>query len=250
MNPVQSLMRRANNQSLETLLSLRAVFFTGNNYTCPCCGWKLRAFTHGNTSIKIRHNGYCPRCNSKARHRRWWVFLQEHTNLFSDKLRLFQFSPNYCLSRRFSTLPNIDYITGDLHPHRNIRIRMGLPATPLQSESFDAVLCIHALEHMHEDRQAIREMYRLLKPGGWAGISSPMHLDQLTYEDPTITSKADRKIAFGEPVHVRYYGYDLADRLQEAGFQTKFFPGKDIDPLSIQKYGLLEDENIFICTKH
>ena len=242
-------MKPASNQSLEMLLTLRAVFFAGNKYVCPCCGWKLRAFTHGNTSVKLRDLGYCPRCNAKSRHRRWWLFLQEHTNIFSSPIRLFQFSPNYCLSRQFSRMPNIDYLTGDLRRHRNIRILMGLPAAPLPAESFDVVLCIHALEHIQDDRQAMREIYRMLKPGGWAGVSSPMRLDQLTYEDASITSKAERKKAFGEPVHVRIYGRDLNDRLQETGFTTKFYPGKDIDPLSAQKYGLRDDENIFICTK-
>lgn len=237
------------NQSIETLLTLRALLFIGNKYTCPCCGWKLRAFTHGGYSLKIRYLGYCPRCNSKARHRRWWLFLQQETNLFTDHLRLFQISPNYCLSRRFITLPNIDFVGGDLHNHRNIQIKMGLFATPILSEAFDAILCVHVLEHIQEDRKAIHELYRVLKPGGWAGISVPIRLDQRTYEDPSITLPAERERAFGETVHVRYYGYDLMDRLEEAGFRVKMYAGKEVDQLSRQRYGLRDDENIFFCTK-
>ncbi len=238
------------NQSLEKLLTVRALLFIGNKYTCPCCGWKLRAFTHGGASLRVRPLGYCPRCNSKARHRRWWLFLQENTNLFTTHLRLFQVSPNYCLSRRFRTLPNIDYVGGDLHHHRNVRIKMDLPATPLKSDSFDAVLCIHVLEHIQEDRKAIHELYRVLKPGGWAGISAPIRLDQKTYEDPTIKSPEERERAFGETVHVRYYGYDLGTRLEEAGFYVKFFSGKEVDRADMQKYGLRDDEHIFFCSKN
>ncbi len=126
---------------------------------------------------------------------------------------------------------------------------MDLPAAPLPSSVFDAVLCIHVLEHIPEDRAAIHELFRVLKPGGWAGISVPIRLDQETYEDPTITSPEERERAFGETVHVRYYGYDFVDRLQEAGFSVKFYPGKEVDPPSRQKYGLRDDENIFYCTK-
>lgn len=249
MYPFRSIVKSAEAQSIEGLLFLRALIFIGRKYICPCCGWNLRAFTHGGESMKPRPLGYCPRCNSKARHRRWWLFLQENTNLFTARLRLFQVSPNYCFSRRFRRLPNLDYVGGDLYHHRNIRLRMDLPATPLSSESFDAVLCIHVLEHIQDDREAMRELYRILKPGGWAGISTPIHLDQLTYEDPTITTPEERKRAFGETVHVRYYGYDLASRLEETGFQVKFYPGKDVDLQSQQKYGLRDDENIFFCTK-
>ncbi len=147
-------------------------------------------------------------------------------------------------------MPNIDYVGGDLHHHRNIRFRMDLPAAPLLSETFDAILCIHVLEHIQQDRQAMRELYRVLKPGGWAGISTPIRLDQKTFEDPSITSPEARQRAFGETVHVRYYGYDLKDRLEEAGFCVSFYPGKDVDPQSKQMYGLRDDENIFLCTKN
>jgi predicted SAM-dependent methyltransferase len=249
MNTFQSIKKPFINYSLETFLTLRALLFVGNKYTCPCCGWKLRAFTHGGNSLKIRPLGYCPRCNSKARHRRWWLFLQQKTNLFTDHLRLLHASPNYCLSRRFKTLPNIDYVGIDHKNHRNISVKMALPTTPFISETFDAILCIHVLEHFQEDRKAIHELYRVLKPGGWAGISVPIRLDQKTFEDPTITSPEERERHFGETVHVRYYGYDLVDRLEEAGFKVKMYPGKEVDQQSKLNYGLREDENIFYCTK-
>ncbi len=249
MNNFRYFRKQAITHSIEPLLALRALFFIGNKYVCPCCGWRLRAFTHGGTSLRVRHLGYCPRCNSKARHRRWWLFLQENTNIFTDPVHLFQASPNYCLSRRFIKLPNIHYVGVDHNNHQNICIKTTLPALPLPSNVFDIVICIHVLEHIEEDRRAIHELYRILKPGGWAGISAPIRLDQKTYEDPTITTPEERDRAFGETVHVRYYGYDLADRLEEAGFRVKMHPGKEVDLQSKQRHGLREDENIFYCTK-
>lgn len=249
MNTLQQIKKPIVNQTIETLLALRALLFIGNKYTCPLCGWRLRAFTHGGASLRVRPLGYCPRCNSKARHRRWWLFLHEHTNLFSERLRLLQVAPQYCMSRSFGHMPNIDYIGVDHNNHRNISVKMALPATPLLSNSFDALICMHVLEHIPDDRQAMRELYRVLKPGGWAGISVPIHLDQKTFEDPTITSPQERERAFGETVHVRYYGYDLVDRLAEAGFTIKMYPGIDVSARDSQKYGLRDDENIFFCTK-
>jgi SAM-dependent methyltransferase len=234
---------------LEALLTLRALLYVGNKYTCPCCGWKLRAFTDGGTSFRTRELSYCPRCDAKARHRRDWLYLREKTNLFSDPLRLFHVAPSYGLSRRFARMPNLDYVGVDIQPDRNISISMDLVATAIRSNTFDAAICIHVLEHIREDRIAMQEIYRLLKPGGWALISVPIRLDQKTFEDPSVKGYAERKRLFGEGGHVRYYGYDLAERLEECGFQVNLHLGKDVEQSTREKYGLRDDENIFFCTK-
>lgn len=234
---------------LETLLAARALLFLGTRYTCPCCGWRLRAFTRGGASLKVRDRGYCPRCNSKARHRREWLLLEQKTDLFSDRLRLFHVSPKYSLSRRFKRMPNLDYVAGDLYDRANIGLRMDLTATPICSHTFDAIICIHVLEHVKEDRRAMQELFRVLKPGGWALISAPMRLDQETFEDPSITTPEERQRAFGEAEHVRIYGQDLIDRLQEVGFRVQLHPSTDVRGQMAEKYGLRDDENTMYCTK-
>ena len=93
------------------------------------------------------------------------------------------------------------------------------------------------------------EMYRVLKPGGWALITVPIRLDQKTFEDPSITTKPERKRAFGEEEHVRFYGYDLTDRLAACGFDVRLDLAQGMDHHRTKKYGLLDDENIFFATK-
>ena len=233
----------------ELLLALRALLFIGSRYTCPCCGWRLRGFTHGGTSIRGRHLGYCPRCNSKARHRRDWLYLEERTNLFSDRLRLLHVSPKYALSRRFRRMEHLDYVGIDLGNRPNICMRMDLTATPLRSEAFDAIICIHVLEHIKEDRKAMQELFRVLKPGGWAIITVPMRLAERTFEDSTIIAPDERERAFGEAAHCRFYGYDLIERLEACGFQVQLDLGRDVDAKTREKYGLRDDENVLHCRK-
>jgi predicted SAM-dependent methyltransferase len=249
MNIFPYIKQRSTLRALEFLLAFRALFFIGKRYTCPCCGWGIRAFTYGGFSIRERHLGYCPRCNSKARHRRDWLFLENETNLFSGPLRLLHVSPKYSLSRRFVKMPHIDYVAIDVVDRPYISMKSDLAAMPLTSNVFDAIICIHVLEHIHEDCQAINEMYRVLKPGGWAFISVPIRLDQKTYEDPTITSPEERELAFGEAQHVRFYGHDLADRLETAGFRVQLDLATNVDSQTREKYGLRLDENVFYCTK-
>lgn len=234
---------------LEFLLAVRALIFIGKKYVCPLCGWKLRTYTWGGISFRSRPLGYCPRCNSKARHRRLWLFLQEKTNLFRDHLALLQIQPNYCISRRLSSLPNLDYVAvADIYL-RNISLKTDLAAIPIRSDEFDAILCNHILEHIPQDRRAMEELYRVLKPGGWAVISVPIRFDQETYEDAAITEPEARKRAFGEPEHVRIYGCDFEERLEKCGFRVQLNLGKDISHSIREKYGLRDDENLFYCEK-
>lgn len=239
---------------LEPLMAGRALFFLGDNFICPICGWNLRAFTWGGTSLKHRPNGYCPRCNSKARHRRLWLFLKNKTNLFGDQLSLLYISPNYCFSRRFTRLSNLEYVQGEYRDRRYKSLRpqspkINLTNMPFESGSFNAIICQHVLEHIRQDEDVMSELFRVLKPRGWAAVSSPIRWDQKTYEDPSITNPDEREKAFGEKVHVRIYGYDLQDRLEAAGFNVKVDFGKDIDQTTREKFGLIEDEDIFYCTK-
>jgi len=235
---------------MEAFLTLRGLFFVGRRYTCPCCGWRLRAFTHGGVSFRIRPLGYCPRCHAKARHRRVWLFLEQRTNLFADSLRLLHVSPEYCFSRRLKKVSNLNYVGVDISDCPNIAIKMDLMAAPLLSESFDAIICIHILEHIEDDRRALSELHRVLKPGGWAVISVPVRMDQKTHEDSRIFSEEERERLFGETSHVRIYGHDFVDRLAQCGFQVELDLGKNVDQKTRESYGLRDDENIFYCTKN
>ena len=235
--------------ALEAALALRALLFLGTKYICPCCGWRLRAFTHGGASLRVRPSGYCPRCNSKARHRRDWLFLEQKTELFTKPLRLLHISPKYSLSRRLMKAANLRYVAADISTRMNLSLLMDLTATPIRCETFDAAICIHVLEHIRDDRSAISEIYRVLKPGAWALISVPVRLDQATFEDPSITTAAERRRAFGESSHVRYYGRDLTARLEECGFRVQLDLARDLDRTTASKYGLLDDENVFYCSK-
>lgn len=234
---------------IESVLACRALLFVGNRHVCPCCGWKLRAFTHGGTSLKIRPNGYCPRCNSKARHRRDWLYLKENTNLFTDPIRLLHVSPKYALSRQLTRMPQVDFVGVDLDGRPHAPHRVDIEQIPFESESYDAIICIHVLEHVENDIKAIDELYRVLKPGGWALISVPIDFENPTYEDPSIVDPEERRKHFGEEQHVRQYGNDFEDRLRAAGFEVRLDRGSEIPESVRQKYGLLDDENVFHCTK-
>jgi len=231
-------------------LFFRGILFLGWKHRCPCCGWHVRAFVDEGSIIKKTATGYCPRCNSKARHRRDWLYLQEKTDLLTGAKRVLEVAPWRSLSRCLQKERNIDFVGVDLKnagPHVNT---IGdIVDLPFANASFDVVICIHVLEHIQDDAKAISELYRILRPGGWALISVPLLLDQPTREDPSITDPMERERLFGEPSHVRYYGTDTSDRLSIAGFDVEQDLAAEIPAERRRRFALRDDENVFHCFK-
>jgi SAM-dependent methyltransferase len=190
----------------------------------------------------------CPVCWSAVRHRAVWHFLHTHTPLFDRQpQRLFHTAPEASFQARFASMKHLDYVTADLL-RTDVQLQIDITAIPLDDATFDAVFSSHVLEHVPNDRQAIHEFFRILKPGGWAVIMVPITADQ-TFEDPTITDPKERERLFGQDDHVRRYGPDFADRLTEAGFQVERYSALAIVGAHAQEWGIFHDEPIFLCRK-
>jgi SAM-dependent methyltransferase len=108
----------------------------------------------------------------------------------------------------------------------------------LPDAEFDWVVCSHVLEHIHDDRAAMREMHRVLRSGGSLVLQVPM-FGEHTVEDPTITDPAERLARFGQQDHVRMYGRDVLDRLRAAGFDVdRRVYRKQLTARERERYGL------------
>ena len=130
-------------------------------------------------------------------------------------------------------------------------VKMDITDIKLPNDQFDCILCYHVLEHIPDDEKAMKELFRILKPGGWAILQSPIDRDrEKTFEDSNILSPEERKRAFGHRDHVRIYGRDYKERLSRAGFNIRPIDYiRNLQSNVIKKYGLLEDEIIYFCTK-
>jgi SAM-dependent methyltransferase len=233
------------------VLLVRGVLYLGRRYKCPCCGWSLRAFTGEWSLSSSNGDGYCPRCNAKARHRRLWLYLQEHTDLLEgEEGRVLEIAPWWAISRRLQQLPHLSFVGIDLGrrgPH--VTLLGDAAALPLEEDCIDSALCIHTLEHIERDLDAMRELHRVLKPGGWAIVSVPLRPEGPTYEDPSVTDPEDRAREFGERSHVRFYGRDIEERLKNAGFSVHLDEPDRIAEDTRRRFGLRADETLFICGK-
>ena len=123
---------------------------------------------------------------------------------------------------------------------------------PFADDSFDVILCSHVLEHVPEDRQAMRELCRVLKPDGWALLLVPISSRRAeTYEDATVVAPEDQERLFGQFDHVRIYGKDFKDRLEESGFTVRLEDLRhELGEVRARRFGLRErSPHLHLCVK-
>ncbi|NAY92461.1 methyltransferase domain-containing protein [Muricauda sp. JGD-17] len=228
---------------------LVAFFLKGNTYTDPIDGKSFRTFLpYGYENP--RENVLSPSTLSLERHRLLWLYLKNETDFFTNELKVLHFAPEQAFYERFKKLKKIDYTTTDLNSPL-ADVKADICNLPFENNEFDVILCNHVLEHIPNDIQAIRELHRVMKPGGWGIFQIPQDLSRAkTFEDDSITDKRERARIFGQYDHVRIYGRDYFDKLRSVGFTveevdfTQQFTQKEIE-----KYNLAKGEIIPLVRK-
>ena len=238
----------------EWAVPVLGLFYLGEGKECPVCGCKRRKFLpYG--YVTPRENALCPKCLSLERHRLLWLWLLRESDLGRGAMalpRMLHIAPEVALMRRFrkmyASTPE-RYITADLESPL-ADIHFDVQQIPLKDGEMDVVICNHIMEHVEDDRQAMREIKRILRKGGWGVILSPVDMQrETTFEDDTITDEAERTRIFGQYDHRRIYGRDYADRLREAGFEVYEYDYANTLPPQQKELYALTDEVIYAVRK-
>lgn len=225
---------------------VQSILYFGSNYKCSVCEGTFRKFLP--YGIEKRTNARCPKCGTLERHRLIWLFLKNETNFFNDKLKVLHFAPEPFFLDRFSKLTNLTYFPADLTPLSPLVRKINITNIPSEDNFYDCVICCHVLEHIHDDQRAMREIFRVLKIGGYAILQVPIGRLE-TFEDPNIKMSEDRQRIFGQSDHVRIYGLDYKKRLEEAGFKVNVISYVNkYDSETIKKYALSQAD-IYFCLK-
>jgi SAM-dependent methyltransferase len=243
-----------------------AFILSGDKYYCPFCGYSFRKFRPGGIELPVirerqiigagfRLNDVCPRCYSLDRDRLIYLFLSQKTNILTAPLKIFHVAPEGCIRALLSKHPNIEYEAGmkyheGYYYDRNTNI-LDITDLKFDDESFDVIICNHVLEHVRDDHKAIGELYRVLKPGGWAILQVPISkLLDSTFEDASVITPEAREKVFGQFDHVRIYGKDYPSRLESRGFIVKIHnPYKDHWDSDLDKYAINPEEDLYIAYK-
>lgn len=223
----------------------RVLAHRGDAVQCPVCDHSFDVFAPASN----RANAVCWRCGAHERHRSLWLYL-ERRPLLEEAGSLLHFAPEWCLEHKLEQRAGLRYVTADLDPGVG-ELQLDITAIDLPDGAFDAVLCSHVLEHVDDDRAAIRELHRVVRAGGWVIVMVPLDAERaVTYEDPAIVDPSERERAFLQVDHVRLYGLDLVDRLRDAGFAvSRERVAQELGPELVRRHVLLPEDDVYLCRK-
>lgn len=193
---------------------------------CPVCdkdvdNW-LPLHREVDIGVRVEEPGgrLCPHCGSFERTRHIWIYMKQ-TRLLEMNPRFLHFGPERGLIPRLRAALGDSYVTTDI-AMPNVDRKEDITHLTFDDSSFDFIYCSNVLEHVPDDRAAMRELYRVMAPGSTAIIQVPLgQRNNPTHEDPSIVEPAERYKHFGQADHVRMYGYDIKERLEAAGFHVE-----------------------------
>jgi SAM-dependent methyltransferase len=219
--------------------SIVYLFYKGSRYECNLCNKGLRTFIPLHTGDRV-----CPYCGSLPRTRRLWQVLQ--SGYLKPGYRVLHFSPSRSLAKLLAKTQGIAYTTSDFTGEFPAVQHYDITEIDCTDRQYDLIICYHILEHVVADRKAIKELFRILRPGGVCLIQTPFREGE-TDEDLTLTDPVQRTIRYGQADHVRLYSVKgLRKRLEECGFQVRLL---EFTETHSQLNGFKEHEYILVAGK-
>lgn len=218
----------------------------GSNVKCPVCGWSGSSFFRYSIPQKPAPIFSCPACSSVERHR--FAYFRLKDDLYGHAKKTLHFAPEPFIEKWLRSISK-EYLSVDLMSPVAMK-HMDITDLDLDDCAFSLIWCSHVLEHIEDDGKAMDELFRVLEPSGKLIIQVPIYGEK-TYENDSIKTPIERLKHFKQEDHVRLYGTDISERLQNAGFMVDTVRVSDIEPESVYYHGLSypSTNEIFICTR-
>lgn len=231
--------------------------------TCPFCNQEFEHFNpFGHTAAVLREveiiggggrpGALCPGCGSLDRERLIYLYLRDETDLlvvrrlpWARSPWILHIAPAPRLAQTIMAACGwTRYVDAALEPGKAM-VQMDLTNIQFPDDWFDVILCVHVLEHIEDDAKAMAELYRVLKPGGWALLQVPVsRILTETMEDAAMRTPEQRYAAYGQRDHVRIYAeQDYTQRLEAAGFEVETY---SVSAATAERYSLDARERLYI----
>ncbi len=168
---------------------------------CPVCGNHAGAFVHMSNQLRFSWNSACGHCSSRARHRGLFGVYREAARSLTKESVVLHFAPEPAFYSLFKD-KTFQYVTSDYLLEDVDLPNQDIQELSLPDDSYDLILCNHVLEHVPDDKKALKELYRILKPGGRLLLTIPGNY------------RRSRTIYFSHlnhNGHYRDYGSDFVD---------------------------------------
>jgi len=197
----------------------------------------------------------CSNCGSPDRDRLYGIYLNKLlANTQLDNYKVLDIAPTKNLSDYLLRhIPKENYRTADLFME-GVDDKVDLQNMDIYTDDqWDLVICSHVLEHVEDDQKALKEIYRVLKPGGKAILMAPINLGLDKSVEAEVNknyTEIERWRHFGQEDHMRLYSKkDFVERIESAGFNLKQL---DVSHFGTQVYstnGLNERSVLYIGEK-
>lgn len=226
--------------------------------SCSCCGQtsndtQWRGWGKGE---RRESRPRCPECGSVERHRLLCLFLKRRTSYFEEKFNVLEFTPFSKVMARKHNYTAADLNPGSYGTGSVSAEKIDITRIPRADSIFDFVFVSMILEHVLDEKSAIREVLRVLKPGiGLAYLSVPIdfRLPETIEEETKIYGNLNTThllARYGQKDHVRLYGRDVLDRWEKMGCKMEVVkPELFLNPKDYGKYVLDIYENLYLCRK-
>lgn len=233
---------------------------------CACCGQKVMYlpmpeyfivmkekyhFDEGVPELINKEEYLCPHCFTADRDRMIVSFLEKENLRDAAKgAKALQIAPAHAISWWIMNhCPQIEYETTDLFME-GVTFRSDIQdMNMIADEAYDVIICSNVLEHVQDDRKALRELKRILKPDGKVVFLVPVVLDRDEIDEEWGLPEEENWRRFGQGDHCRLYGKaGLMERLQEQFYVHSL--GKEYFGETIfEQCGLVDTSILYILTK-
>jgi hypothetical protein len=242
-----------------TILKLNYfLFYRGDKYCCSCCGKGFNKFMNfeplkfnANVGKEIVSECLCPFCRSKPRHRAECCYLESLPALTREQ-NILKFAPTESMKIYFKR-KDIGFKSADYF-RRNVDLNLDIQNIALPDSSQDLIICNQILEHVADDKKAISELARIVKPSGMLMITVPIDTNlPSTIEDESnkTYSSSEREKRYGQFDHLRLYALsDFESRLKD-WFDVEIFDASKVDSNVYPLFGpsYIDMNLIFVCRK-
>lgn len=191
----------------------------------------------------------CPVCGATDRDRLYALYFSTLYKIVSgERFRVLDIAPSKPLSWFLRNQPGVQYRSGDLYSDLADE-RVDICHMPhFADASFDLIVCSHVLEHVKDDRMAMRELYRVLSPEGRAILMVPILTTASDIdEEVSELSVEDRWRRFGQDDHVRMYNrIGWLSRLYETGWFINKLEMDDFGAQNFTIHGISKTSVLYI----
>jgi SAM-dependent methyltransferase len=242
-----------------------------NKHVCPVCGKRIRGFDplsgYYAESKKCYNNPYgpddvetmnatqysCPHCMASDRDRLYALYLNRRLRQLHppNAISLLDIAPSKPLRAFITRFDQVLYRSADLQMQDVDDCVDIMDMGAYKDSSFDAFICSHVLEHVPDDRRALSELFRILKPTGWGILMVPINLviGQID-EDPSVTEVAERWRRFGQHDHIRLYSRQgFLERVAGAGFVVCPFGVDFFGAGAFRRHGVSNRSVLYVVEK-